>query len=164
MDPDPSKSKTVRKILIPTLLKLLLDFSTLEKTFIYYFFLLAKIAGSGSKSGSRSISRRHGSADSDPDPSKMSWIRPKCHGSATLPGRDGANSNDRNESLAILSYSYSMHWPLAACRRSRRCRTWTQRWRWWGQRWGVWLKQLPVKKIPVVMRQKRIYPPLIFWE
>jgi hypothetical protein len=33
---------------------------------------MTKFAGSGSKSGS--ISQRHGSADSDPDPPQMSWI------------------------------------------------------------------------------------------
>ncbi len=36
-----------------------------------------KIAGSGSESGS--ISQRHGSADPDPDPHKMSWIRDTDH-------------------------------------------------------------------------------------
>ncbi len=80
------QAKIVRKTLIPTALRLLFDFFEndltvpLKSTVISkkllnknQFFCLhrrsmTKIAGSGSASRSGSISQRHGSADSDPDP------------------------------------------------------------------------------------------------
>ncbi len=82
------QAKIVRKTLIPTVLWLLLDIfnnyvnvpskSNKQKTFIKKkSFLLAswksmaKIAGSGSASGSGSISQRHGSADPDPHQNVM---------------------------------------------------------------------------------------------
>ncbi len=45
---------------------------------------MTKSAGSGSKSGSRSISQRHGSADSDPNPHQNVMDPEHCYGCSKL--------------------------------------------------------------------------------